>query len=39
VTAAELATSLAAEHGFTLLHPFEDPDVIAGQVRLLAARD
>ena len=31
VTAAELATSLAAEHGFTLLHPFEDPDVIAGQ--------
>jgi threonine dehydratase len=31
VTAAELAQSLAAEHGFTLLHPFEDPDVIAGQ--------
>ena len=31
VTAAELARSLAAEHGFTLLHPFEDGDVIAGQ--------
>ena len=22
---------LASENGFTLLHPFEDPDVIAGQ--------
>jgi threonine dehydratase len=31
VTAAELAESLSREHGFTLLHPFEDPDVIAGQ--------
>ena len=31
VTAAELAESLAREHGFTLLHPFEDRDVIAGQ--------
>ena len=31
VTAAALAESLAKEHGMTLLHPFEDPDVIAGQ--------
>ena len=31
VTASELAMKLASENGFTLLHPFEDPDVIAGQ--------
>ena len=31
VTAAELAESLARSDGFTLLHPFEDLDVIAGQ--------
>jgi threonine dehydratase len=31
VTAAELATSLSQQHGYTLLHPFEDFDVIAGQ--------
>jgi cysteine synthase len=31
VTAARLAESLSREHGFTLLHPFEDHDVIAGQ--------
>ena len=31
VTAAALAESLADEHGATLLHPFEDYDVIAGQ--------
>ena len=31
VTAAELAQSLATKHGYTLLHPFEDYDVIAGQ--------
>jgi len=31
VTAAELAEELASTHKYTLLHPFEDPDVIAGQ--------
>ncbi len=31
VTAAELAAALSRREGFTLLHPFEDPDVIAGQ--------
>eukprot|EP01052_Picozoa_sp_SAG31_P027998 SAG31_NODE_2667_length_5273_cov_2.316776_2_plen_312_part_00 len=31
VTAAELAQKMATERGLTLLHPFEDPDVIAGQ--------
>ena len=31
VTAAKVAEQLALENGFTLLHPFEDLDVIAGQ--------
>jgi threonine dehydratase len=31
VTAAELAEKLANDHKYTLLHPFEDHDVIAGQ--------
>ena len=31
VTAAELAIALSRREGFTLLHPFEDLDVIAGQ--------
>jgi threonine dehydratase len=29
--AAEKAWLLAKEHGYTFVHPFEDPDVIAGQ--------
>ena len=29
--AAERAAVLQAEHGFTFVHPFDDPDVIAGQ--------
>ncbi|NLA35480.1 MAG: threonine ammonia-lyase, biosynthetic [Actinobacteria bacterium] len=29
--AAELAESLRVEHGYTFVHPFDDPDVIAGQ--------
>ena len=31
VTAAELAEALSSRHAYTLLHPFEDVDVIAGQ--------
>ena len=31
VTAAEVAQKLSRDHDFTLLHPFEDLDVIAGQ--------
>lgn len=31
ITAAGLAEKLSVEHGYTLLHPFEDHDVIAGQ--------
>jgi threonine dehydratase len=31
ITAAELAKQLASERGLTLLHPFEDAEVIAGQ--------
>lgn len=31
VVAAALARDLAAERGFTLLHPFDDPEVVAGQ--------
>lgn len=31
ITAARLAEKLSADHGYTLLHPFEDRDVIAGQ--------
>jgi threonine dehydratase len=29
--ASELARSLAAEHGLVLLHPFDDPLIVAGQ--------
>lgn len=31
VVAAALARDLAAERGLTLLHPFDDPEVVAGQ--------
>jgi len=31
ITAARIAEQLAKENGYTLLHPFEDYDVIAGQ--------
>jgi threonine dehydratase len=31
ITASEMAQDLSKENGFTLLHPFEDFDVIAGQ--------
>lgn len=31
ITAARLAEKLSTDHGYTLLHPFEDRDVIAGQ--------
>ena len=34
ITAAALAVTLAEEGGLTLLHPFEHPDVIAGQVTI-----
>jgi threonine dehydratase len=29
--ASEYCRQLAEEHGYTLIHPFDDPDVIAGQ--------
>jgi threonine dehydratase len=29
--AAQRASELQAEHGYTLVHPFDDPDIIAGQ--------
>lgn len=29
--ASEYCQQLAQEHGYTLIHPFDDPDVIAGQ--------
>ena len=31
VAAAELARDTAAERGMTLLHPFDDPEIVAGQ--------
>lgn len=31
ITAAEVAEAQAKSHGYTLLHPFEDKEVIAGQ--------
>lgn len=31
ITAARVAEELAAKHGFILLHPFEDLEVMAGQ--------
>ena len=37
--ASRLAEKLSAEHGYTLLHPFEDYDVIAGQVRVVTVQE